>query len=60
MLKHLSIVVPKESSMIFNFGGGPKKIISPRPRQSKQVCSIVSGLLFSFPEKFTQGPTRSY
>ena len=32
------------------------RIILPRPRHSQQVCSIVSGLLFSFPEKFFPGP----
>ena len=29
------------------------------PRLSQQVYSIASGLLFSFPEKFDQGPLRS-
>ena len=31
----------------------------PHPKHSEQVCSIVSGLLFSFCKKFTQGPTQS-
>ena len=34
------------------------RIISPRPRHFEQACSIVSGLLFSFPEKFAQGLIR--
>ena len=28
---------------------GGLKIVSPRPRNSEQVCSIVSGQLFSIP-----------
>ena len=35
------------------------RIISPLSRHSKKVCSIASGLLFSFSEKFAQKPTRS-
>ena len=34
-------------------------IISPRLRHSEQVYFTVSGLLFCFPKKLTQGPTRS-
>ena len=47
--------------MICSFGVWPQyyRITSPRPRHSEQVGSIVSGLLFSLPEKFAQGPTRS-
>ena len=34
------------------------RIISPRPSNSEQVCSIVPGLLFSFAKKFAQGATQ--
>ena len=30
------------------------RIISPRPRHSEEVFSMVAGLLFSFPNKFAQ------
>ena len=63
----LSDVFLKESSIWFAILVVGLRIISPRPRHYEQtcleclerVCSIVSGLLFSFPEKFAQGPTPS-
>ena len=54
----LSNIFPKESIWFVVLATG-LRIISPRPRHFEQVWSIVSGLLFSFPEKFAQGPTRS-
>ena len=51
-------VFPKEPSISFVILVAGLKIILPRPRHSEQVCSIVSGLPFSFPDKFAQGHTR--
>ena len=59
LLDPLSNVFPKELSIWFVIFVAGLKIISPCPRYSEQVCSIVVGLLFSFPEKFAQGPTQS-
>ena len=55
----LSNVFPKEPSISFVIVVAGLRIVSSRRRHSEQVGSIVSGLLFSFPEKFAQGPTRS-
>ena len=55
----LSNVFPKEPSIWFVILVAGLKIISPRPRHSEQVYSIVLSLLFSFPEIFAQGPTQS-
>ena len=55
----LSTVFPKESSIWFVFLAADRRVISSRPSHSEQVCSIVLDLLYSFPEKFTQEPTRS-
>ena len=49
----------KETSIWFVILVAYFRIISPRPRHSEQICSIVSGLLFNFPEKFAQRPTQS-
>ena len=51
-------VFPKEPSISFVILVAGLKIILPRPRHSEQVCSIVSGLPFSFSDKFAQGHTR--
>ena len=55
----LSNVFPKEPSRWFVILVAGLRIISPRVGHSEQVCSVVSGLLFSFPEKFAEGPTQS-
>ena len=54
----LSNVYPKEPSIWLVILVAGLRIISKCPRHSEQVCSIVSGLLFSFPKKFAQGPTQ--
>ena len=55
----LSNIFLKEPSIRFVILVAGLRIISPRPKHSEQVCSIVSGLLFSFSEKFAHGPTQS-
>ena len=55
---HLSNVFPKESLIWFVILVVGLKSISPYLRHSEQVCSIVSGLLFSFPKKFSQRSTQ--
>ena len=55
----LSNVFPKEPSRWFVILVAGLRIISSRLEHSEQVYSVVSGLLFSFPEKFAQGPTQS-
>ena len=55
----LSEVFPKEQSKWFVILVAGLRIISSRPRHSEQVCSIVLGLLFSFPDKFAQASTWS-
>ena len=54
-----SNVFPKEPSkgLVILLTG--LRYISPCSRHSVQVCSIVSCLLFSFPNKSAQGPARS-
>ena len=54
----LNNVFPKESSICFVILVTGLRIISPLPRHSEQACSILSGLLFSFPQKIAQRPTR--
>ena len=54
----LSNVFPKELSIWFVILVTGLRIIPPLLRHSEQVCSFVSGLLFSFPKKFTQWPTK--
>ena len=56
----LNTVFPKEPSIWFVLLVACLRIISPCSKHSEQVCSIVSGLQFSFPERFAQGPTRSF
>ena len=51
-LQILSYAFPKEPSKLFVTLAACLRIISPRPRHSEQACSIVSGLLFSFPKRF--------
>ena len=53
----LSNVFPKQPSIWFEILVAGLRIIAPCLRHSEQVCSIVSGLLFSFPKKFAQGLT---
>ena len=55
----LSNVFPKEPSMWFVILVAGLRIITQRLRHSEQVCSIVLGLMFSFPDKFSQGPSWS-
>ena len=55
----LSNVLPKEPSILFVTLMAGLRIIWKCPRNSEQVYSIFIGLLFSFPKKFAQGPTRS-
>ena len=55
----LSNVFPKEPSIWFVTLVAGLRIIWQRPRHFEQVRSFVSGLLFSFPKKFAQGPTWS-
>ena len=55
----LSSVFLKETSTWFVILVAGLRIISAPPRHFEQVCSIVSGLLFSFPDKFAQGRTQS-
>ena len=52
----LNSIFPKEPSIWFVNLVTDLRIISPHLRHSEQVCSIVSSLLFSFTEKFAQGP----
>ena len=51
---------PKEPSIWFVILVACLRMISPRLRHSEQECSIISGLLFNFPEKFAEGPIRSW
>ena len=44
--------------MICNFDDWPHNYLT-KPRHAEQVHSIASGLLFSFPNRFAQRPTRS-
>ena len=55
----LSNVFPKDPSIWFVTLVAGLRIIWQCPKHSKQVCFIVSGLLFNFLKKFAQGPTRS-
>ena len=49
-----SNVFPKKPSIWFVIMVADHRIISPRPRHSEEVFSMVAGLLFSFPNKFAQ------
>ena len=51
-------VFPNEPLIWFAILVADLRIILPHSRYSEQVCSIVSGLLFSFDEKFAQEPTQ--
>ena len=53
----LSNVSTKKPSIWFVILAGGIRNFSPHPTHSEQVCSIVWGLLFSFPEKSAQGST---
>ena len=55
----LSNIFPKKPSIWFVTLVAGLRIIWHCPRHSEQICSIVSGLLFSFPKKFAQWPTWS-
>ena len=55
----LSKVFFKETSIWFAILVVGLRIISTGPRHSEQVCSIVLGMLSSFPETFAEGTTQS-
>ena len=50
---------PKEPSIWFAVLLACLRIISPRPGYSEQACSIASGLLLSFVDKFARGLDRA-
>ena len=56
---YLNNVFPREPSIWLVMLVAGLRLISPWLRHSAPVCSIFSGLLFSFPEKFFQGLTQS-